>query len=120
MSYFQRNANFSNYLAFPPTVQLSGINWKTSLRDLLHSYREYSNFNIPDNHDHLYFNNEPYLLDERVFDVYVDSLKSLPFYPANLHFSFPFDIAATEDLRCIDDLVSFIEERDGNRITRNG
>ena len=108
----QRNANFTNYLAFPPTVQLSGVNWKTSLRDLLYSYREYSNFNIPDYHDRLYFNNEPYLLDERVFDVYVESLKGLPFHPANLHFSFPFDIAATEDLRCIDDLVSFIEGGD--------
>ena len=105
----ERNANFTNYLAFPPTVQLSGVDWTTSLRDLMDSYREYSNFNIPNSYDYLYFNNEVYFLDERVYDVYINSLSNIPFLPAHQHFSFQFDISATEDLRCIDDLVSFIE-----------
>ena len=108
----ERNANFTNYLAFPPTVQLYGVDWRTTLRDLMESYREYSNFNIPDDFDHLWFNNEMYFLDERVYDVIINGLSQIPFLPTHQHFCFQFDISATEDLRCIDDLVSFIEGGD--------
>ena len=108
----ERNANFTNYLAFPPTVQLYGVDWRTTLRDLMESYREYSNFNIPDEFDHLWFNNELYYLEERVYDVIINGLSQIPFLPTHQHFCFQFDISATEDLRCIDDLVSFIEGGD--------
>ena len=108
----ERNANFTNYLAFPPTVQLYGLDWRTTLRDLMESYREYSNFNIPDEFDHLWFNNETYFLDERVYDVIINGLSQVPLLPNHQHFCFEFDISATEDLRCIDDLVSFIEGGD--------
>ena len=104
-----RNAGINNYLAFPPTVQLSGVNWKTTLRDLIESYREYSNFDIPGEDEDLFFNNTAYGVEERVFDVYVDALFKLPFLPTYLHFSFQFDVSCNEDLRCVDDLVSFIE-----------
>ena len=105
----ERNADWTNYLAFPPTVKLCGLDWKTSLRDLLESYREYTNFNIPDEVDHLWFNNEMYLLDERVYDVIINGLSQIPSLPSHQLFSFQFDISETEDLRRIDDLVSFIE-----------
>ena len=105
----ERHANITNYLAYPPTVQMSGVSWKTTIRDLIASYREYSNFDIPAGDEDLLFNNTPYSVDERVFDVYIDSLFKLPFLPSNLHFSFQYDILANEDLRCVDDLVSYIE-----------
>jgi len=107
----ERNANFSNYLAFPPTVQLRGVTWNTCLRDLMESYQEYSGCNI-NTFEHLFFNNESYSLDEKVFDVYIESLARLSVLPAHQHFSFSFDISTTEDLRCVDDLVNFIEGSD--------
>ena len=107
----ERNANFSNYLAFPPTVQLRGVTWNTSLRDLLESYQEYSGCNI-NTSDCLLFNNESYSLEEKVYDVYTESLSRLPYLPSHQHFSFSFDISNTEDLRCVDDLVNFIEGSD--------
>ena len=107
----ERNASFSNYLAFPPTVQLRGVSWTTTLRDLLESYQEYSGCNIH-THNQLFFNNESYSLQERVFDVYIESLSRLSVLPSHQHFSFSFDISTTEDLRCVDDLVNFIEGGD--------
>lgn len=109
----ERNANFSNYLAFPPTVQLRGVTWKTSLRDLMESYQEYTGTGCNlHTCPHLMFNNEAFSLDERVFDVYTESLSGLAFLPSHQHFSFSFDISQTEDLRCVDDLVNFIEGSD--------
>ena len=109
----ERNANFSNYLAFPPTVQLRGVTWRTSLRDLMESYQEYTGTgcNIH-TFPYLMFNNESYSLDEKVFDVYTESLSGLAYLPSHQHFSFSFDISKTEDLRCVDDLVNFIEGSD--------
>ena len=109
----ERNANFSNYLAFPPTVQLRGVTWKTSLRDLLESYQEYTRTGCDiHTYPYLMFNNESYSLDEKVFDVYTESLTGLAYLPSHQHFSFSFDIYKTEDLRCVDDLVNFIEGSD--------
>jgi len=105
----ERNANFTNYLAFPPTVQLYGLDWRTTLLDLMESYREYSGFNIPDEFDYLVFNNEEYSLDERVFDVIINGFSQIPFLPTHLHFCFQFDIENSKDMRNVDDLVSFIE-----------
>ena len=105
----ERTANFTNYLAFPPTVQLYGLDWRTTLRDLMESYREYSGFNIPDEFDHLLFNNQEYSLDDMVFDVIIDSFAHVPFLPTHLHFCFQFDIENSKDMRNVDDLVSFIE-----------
>merc|ERR1719219_782481 len=67
----ERNANFSNYLAFPPTVQLRGVSWKTSLRDLMESYQEYTGTGCSLNTcPHLMFNNETFSRRESVRRVH--------------------------------------------------
>ena len=93
----------------PLIFYVSGVTWKTTLKDLLSSYRECSNFLFPDKFQGLNYNNESFPLEDSVLNVYVRSLHGLPVVPLNHYFSFPFDIIATPDLRCIDDLVSFIE-----------
>ena len=99
-----RYSNFSNYLAFPPTILLKvgKISDKTTLQDLLHSYQLYSEMKVLTSS--LNYSNERFDLSKTVFEV-IDSNAFLN----NHYFSFPYDISKSEDTRCIDDLVDYIE-----------
>lgn len=99
-----RNSNFDNYLAYPPTIMMKvgKITDKTTLLDLLHSYQLYSEQIVLTLN--LSYSNECFDLNSTVFDV-IDSNA----FMNNHYFSFSFDIAKSEDTRCIDDLVEYIE-----------
>jgi len=99
-----RNSNFSNYLAFPPTIlmKVGKISDKTTLQDLVYSYQLYSEQRILTSF--LNYSNERFDLTKTVFEV----INSNAFLN-NHYFSFPYDISKSEDTRCIDDLVEFIQ-----------
>jgi len=99
-----RNSNFSNYLAFPPTIlmKVGKISDKTTLQDLIHSYQLYSEQRVIT--PFLNYSNERFDLSKTVFEV----INSNAFLN-NHYFSFPYDISKSEDTRCIDDLVDFIQ-----------
>eukprot|EP00090_Calanus_glacialis_P045990 TRINITY_DN8811_c0_g1_i2.p1 TRINITY_DN8811_c0_g1~~TRINITY_DN8811_c0_g1_i2.p1 ORF type:complete len:456 (-),score=76.79 TRINITY_DN8811_c0_g1_i2:859-2226(-) len=90
-----RNSTFSNYLAYPPTVQLRGrkINPQTTLGDLFYSYQQYSekeNLHL----SNLSYDNTSFDLDCKVSEVLLDMGK--PSAKKNF-FYFPFDITKSED-----------------------
>jgi len=110
----ERSSNFSNYLAFPPAVQLRCLNSNCSLRDLVYSYKIYSEnqkIAVP----HLSYNNETFGLDSKVNDIIGTYGKGLRKH----FFSFPFDVGKSEDTRLIDDLVEFIEGEGEQPISTN-
>jgi len=99
-----RNSNFSNYLAFPPTIlmKVAKISDKTTLQDLVHSYQLYSEQRILT--PFLNYSNERFDLTKTVFEVINTNA-----FLNNHYFSFQYDISESEDTRCIDDLVEFIQ-----------
>ena len=101
-----RNSHPHNFLASMPTVQLKGIATNTTLQDMLHSYKTYtenSGFKVP----RLCYDNREFDLQSKV----KAACARTPVPPfKKFYFAFPLDPAmGEEDSRDINDLLEYIE-----------